>query len=89
MFGLPEWALGAGVITIALFTGIGLMIRLLPASATRGKRRLAEDQAATLEGVQQRLDELEEAQLRVAELEERLAFTERLLARPREKDRED
>jgi hypothetical protein len=30
MFGIPEWAIGAGFAAVALFVGIGLMVRIIP-----------------------------------------------------------
>jgi len=45
------------------------------------------DLLADLDGVRSRVDQLESGQTRVAELEERLDFAERLLARTREPDR--
>ena len=45
------------------------------------------DLVADLDGLRTRVDQLESGQTRVAELEERLDFAERLLARTREPDR--
>ncbi|MEP6571040.1 MAG: hypothetical protein ABJD11_00025 [Gemmatimonadota bacterium] len=84
MLGLPEWAMGVGFITFAFFSGIGVMMRLMPSSMHGKHGKLSNEQATQIEQVQHRLDDLEEAQLRVAELEERLSFTERLLAKPKD-----
>jgi hypothetical protein len=81
---LPEWAMGVGVIIVAVFGGIGLLIRTLPAHVHKKK---ADASAALSEELRQRLDELDEMRTRLAEVEERLDFAERLLASHRATDR--
>lgn len=98
MFGIPEWALGVGLIMI-----IGSLLRGR-GSAPRdrlGRKRSWRDIAQSLEDLERRLAEVEEAQRqvgagggggaeterRVGELEERVDFTERLLAKQRDAER--
>jgi hypothetical protein len=95
MFGIPEWAIGVGFITIALMGGIGLLYRLAPEEmrASSRKRHVARalehlhDEMGSSGELQQRLGELADVQRRVAELEERLDFAERLLAKQRDIER--
>lgn len=61
-----------GIITGGVWVGIVLL---------RRQYRLTEQQPALLDDIQRRLDELENAEKRLAELEERLDFAERLLTR--------
>ena len=78
MFGLPMEivgpVIGIGAIIAFVTTGIVLIRRLAP--------RGAADQA--LEDVQVRLGELDQLKRQVGELEERVDFAERLLAKQRE-----
>jgi hypothetical protein len=83
---IPDWALGVGVICIACFVGIALMVRLLPESLRRAKKRPT-DEGERLAELDRRVGELEAGRHRVAELEERLDFAERLLARQRDAQR--
>lgn len=69
------WALLNGIIIGGVWAGIVLL---------RRQRRLAEQQPLLLDDIQQRLDHLESVEKRLAEVEERLDFAERLLARPAE-----
>ena len=88
MLGIPEWAVGVGVIIFALFPSIALMIRLLPPGTKRSHLRdAALEQQSRLEELERRIGEVEDIHSRVAELEERLDFAERLLARQREAER--
>jgi hypothetical protein len=75
-FVIPSWALGIAVIMIAIQVG----------RAISGKARLRESQASdtNVDELRQTLDAM---QHRVAELEERVDFAERLLAKRRESDR--
>jgi hypothetical protein len=86
VLGIPDWALGVGVICIACFVGIALMVRLLPESLRRGKKHTT-DGGGRVEELERRVGELEAGRQRVAELEERLDFAERLLARQRDAQR--
>lgn len=88
MFGIPEWAIGVGVIIGSVFAGIGIMVRLLPPKMHRPRlQELSQDQQERLEDLEKRLGEVENIRGRLAEMEERLDFTERLLAKRRESDR--
>ncbi len=86
MSGIPELAVAvAGVLVVVILT-ISLAIRLLPKSARGDQKPLADD-AERVEELERRVGELEAGQHRVAELEERLDFAERLLARQRDAPR--
>ncbi len=79
-FIIPSWALGAAVILIAIQVG-----RAISGSARlRMRRRGSQDSEPEIAEVQENLAAL---QHRVAELEERVDFAERLLAKQRESDR--
>jgi hypothetical protein len=77
-FVIPSWALGAAVILIAIQIG----------RAISGRHRMSR---RGLLGSDTDVDELRQSletmQHRVAELEERVDFAERLLAKQRESDR--
>jgi hypothetical protein len=88
MFGIPEWAIGVGVIVASVFAGIGLMVRILPPKMRHPRsQELSQIQQERLEELERRLAEVERVQSRVAEVEERLDFAERLLAARRDTDR--
>lgn len=90
MFGIPEWAIGVGVIMLFMAAAQVMVRRFLPESARRGLRsRLVglTEQGRTLEDVQARLGELDQLKQRMSELEERVDFAERLLAKQREGQR--
>ena len=72
------WALLTGLITGGAWVGIVLVQR---------QRRLTLDQAGLRGELERRLDELEDVNTRLAELEERVEFTERVLAKDREASR--
>lgn len=80
----PEWAVGVGVIIVAVFGGIGLMVRTLP---SRMPKKARGQDADDLEDLHRKLDEVDELRRRLGEVEERLDFTERLLASQRDGDR--
>lgn len=69
------WALLNGVITGGVWVGIVMLKR---------QRRLAREQMEVLEDVRRHLDSQEQLQERLAQVEERLDFTERLLIEERE-----
>jgi hypothetical protein len=75
MSGPILWALLTGALTGGVWVGILLMQRI---------RRITERQPAELEDMRRRLDELDGVERRLAEVEERLEFTERLLAKREE-----
>jgi len=70
------WALLNGVITGGVWVGIVMLNR---------QRRLAREQMDILEDVRRHLDSQEQLQERLAALEERLDFAERLLIEERQR----
>jgi hypothetical protein len=87
MFGIPSeifWPTAAicGIITL-VFTGFAVL-RVLPHSKSRGVEPAERE---TLEELRHRLGQVDELQQRVGELEERVDFTERLLAQQHESER--
>ena len=97
MFGIPEWALGVGFIIVAVSIAKALGGRLGPPNPLGGPRRSRRELAQAVEDlqkrvggsddVQTRLDALEDVQRRLADVEERLDFTERMLAKQRDVER--
>ncbi len=86
MLGIPEWAIGVGAI-IALVAVLQVAVaRLLPPGYRRRSWR-GETLPPETEDLPARLAELDQLKQRVGELEERVDFTERLLARHREGER--
>jgi hypothetical protein len=86
MFGIiPEWTVGVGVI-IVLITAASALLRFLPPDRA-GRSAPPEPLGDALNAVQRRLGELDTVQTRLAELEERLDFAERLLAQQRDAER--
>ena len=80
MFGIPEWAIGVGVIIFCIPAAIVLLRLvhpLLPPPPSRPSESDEIQQGQTLADVQARL----------GELEERVDFAERLLAEQREAQR--
>ena len=73
------WALLTGFVTGGAWVGI-VLVRLM-----RQQRQLGDEQER-FRGDLHRLDEMEQVQARLAEMEERLEFTERLLTRHRQPD---
>lgn len=102
-WGIPSWALGAGVIIIAISVAKSLAFAISPGRVQEREQRLRGRKASLRELTQtvdemrgkigggddlrQRLDELDEVQRRLAEVEERLDFAERLLTKQREAER--
>jgi len=88
-FGIPEWAIGVGVILMAVSILKVVTARLMPPGyRPRSMRDMMGGQTpAEQEEMQARLAELDELKRRVGELEERVDFAERLLARQREQER--
>ena len=72
------WALGTGLISGGVWVAIVL---------TRRQQELAERQQAMIGDVERRTAALDQLEQRFAEVEERLDFTERLLAEEREAKR--
>jgi hypothetical protein len=69
------WALLTGLVTGGAWVGVVLLQR---------QRRLKLDQTGLRAELERRLDQLEGVDQRLAELEERLDFTERVLAKERQ-----
>ena len=98
---IPEWAVGVAFILLAISVGRALSGRLSPGVFRGGRNASRRDLAQAMEDVQRRLAEVEEAQRRIgagegdalqtrlAELEERLDFMERMLAKRRDSERLD
>lgn len=77
---------GIGAIIMFVATGI-VMVRVLTSKLAPGQKTRAVDSTErdqVLEDVQVRFDELEQLKQRMSELEERVDFAERLLAKERE-----
>ncbi len=100
--GIPEWALGVGVIIIAGSIARSLSFAISPGRAEererlRGRKASRRDLAKAIddirgkvdggEDLQQRLEQLEDVQRRLSEVEERLDFAERLLTKQRDAER--
>jgi len=86
MLGIPEWAIGVGAILMVVSVLKVVTARLMPPGYRRQRSWRGETLRDT-EDVQARLAELDELKQRVGELEERVDFAERLLARQREGER--
>lgn len=102
MFGIiPEWAVGVAFIMLAISVGKMLSGPRAPSERFRGRKASLRELSEAMEDIQRRLRELEDAQRRLgegagedvqsrlSELEERLDFTERLLAKQRDAVRLD
>ena len=95
MFGIPEWAVGVGFIMLAISIAKAVAGRIGPPDrqgGPRGRRDLARaveelQKRVGSDDVQTRLDALEDMQRRLADVEERLDFAERMLAKQREAER--
>ena len=97
MFGIPEWAIGVGFIMLAISIAKALAGRIGPADRLGRPRASRRDLAQAVEDlqkrvggsedVQARLDALEDVQRRLADVEERLDFAERMLAKQRDAER--
>jgi hypothetical protein len=87
-FGIPEWAVGVGFIILAVSIGKALAGRFGPTDRWRGRPVSRRDLAQAGDDLQKaRLDALEEVQRRLADVEERLDFAERMLAKQRDAER--
>ena len=96
MFGIPEWAVGVGFIMLAISIAKAVAGRIGPPDlhgGPRGRRDLAraveelQKRVGGSDDVQRRLDALEDMQRRLADVEERLDFAERMLAKQRDAER--
>ena len=86
MLGIPEWAIGVGVILMFVSVLKVVTARLMP-PGYRARSWRGETLPHETEDLQAKLAEVEELKRRVDELEERVDFAERLLARHREGER--
>jgi len=80
---IPDWALGVGVIIIAV-TAARTLSGLLRMMSVRGAARNLTRSDEEISELRQSLDAV---QNRLSEVEERLDFTERLLAKQRDAER--
>jgi len=81
-FGIPEWAIGIGAILALISVLKVVTARLMPPGyRSRSMREMMDGETPA------GLAEFDELKRRVGELEERLDFAERLLARQREQER--
>jgi hypothetical protein len=97
MFGIPEWAIGVGFIILAGSIARAVFGRAQPHDGLPGRHGSRRDLSQALDGLQQRLGAIESGQqglaqdegvaTRLAEIEERLDFVERMLAKQRDADR--
>ena len=85
MFGLPQWAVGVGAVLVLVTVLQVIYARLVPPEYRR--RRWKGEPLQASDDVQSRLAELDQVKQRLGELEERVDFAERLLARQREAER--
>ena len=85
MFGLPQWAVGVGAVLVLVTALQIIYVRLVPPEHRR--RRWKGEPVQASDDLHSRLAELDEVKQRLGELEERVDFTERLLARQREAER--
>jgi hypothetical protein len=85
MLGIPEWAMGVAVIVAVIGISQIVRARLMPPGHRR--RSWRGEATGESEEMQSKLAELDELKHRVGELEERVDFAERLLARQREGER--
>jgi len=87
MFGIPGeifWPTAAfGTIILLVFGGVALL-RFLPHPKSRA---LNESDREAMEDLQARVGQLDELRHRINQLEERVDFAERILAKPREGER--
>ena len=86
MLGIPEWAIGIGAILMVVSVLKVVTARLMPPGYRQRSWR-GETLPPETGDLQARLAELDELKNRVGELEERVDFAERLLARHREGER--
>jgi septal ring factor EnvC (AmiA/AmiB activator) len=80
---IPDWALGVGVIIIAI-TAARTLSGMLRMMSTRAAARNLTPSDEEISELRQSLDAV---QNRLSEVEERLDFTERLLAKQRDAER--
>lgn len=85
MFGLPQWAVGVGAVLVLVTALQIIYVRLMPPEHRR--RRWKGEPSQVPDDIQTRLAELDDLKLRLGELEERVDFAERMLARQREAER--
>ena len=86
MLAIPAWAIGVGAVMVVLTILKVVQARLMP-PGYRGRSWRGETLPLETEDLQARLAEVDQLKQRVGELEERVDFAERLLARHREGER--
>jgi len=86
MWGIPAWAIGVGIIILASSIGKAIMA-MGGVPPKRHKRDEAGGGSATDAELNRQAEQLEDAQRRLGELEERMDFAERLLAKQRDGER--
>lgn len=87
MLGIPEWAIGVVVIILTIAGSVLIVHWIRPEIARPDPKSRVTDSTEhgqTLEDAQGRLGELDQLKQRMSELEERVDFAERLLAKQRE-----
>ena len=90
MLGIPEWAFGVVVIILSIAAAVLLVNWIRPDIARPDPKSRAADsteRGQALEDVQVRLGELDQLKQRVGDLEERVDFAERVLAKQHEGQR--
>ena len=85
MFGIPEWAIGVTAIILVASTCIAVL-RLLGVPVGGRTARLSRQDASELRAARHSAV-LDDMQRRINELEERMDFAERLLAKERDAER--
>ena len=76
-WGIPEWALGVAIIILATGIGKAISARFTPPAPAR--ERKGKDEGS--------IGEVQDLQRRLADVEERLDFAERLLSQQRDAQR--
>jgi len=85
-WGIPAWAIGVGIIILASSIGKAIMA-MGGVPPKRHKGGGAVEGGATDAELTRQAEALEDAQRRLGELEERMDFAERLLAKQRDGER--
>ena len=85
MFGLPQWAVGVGALLLLVTALQVIYVRLMPPEY---RRRSSKGEPLPIsDDVLARLADLDDMKQRLGELEERVDFAERLLAKQRDPER--
>jgi len=86
LWGIPSWAIGVGIIILASSIGKAIMA-MGGVQPKRHKGDAAGGGGATDAELTRQAEALEDTQRRLGELEERMDFAERLLAKQRDGER--